>query len=70
MEPRQFAAKQRVVREVSLQPHEQLASARQFFLADIGDSQQDAREGSEQIFPVFPMEIEHKSVSSGKLLDG
>src|SRR5208282_2862030 len=49
VEPRQLAAKKSVVREVPLQPQQQLASTRQFFLADIGDGQQDAREGSEQL---------------------
>src|SRR5438309_6132273 len=49
VEPRQFPAKKRIVGKVSLQPHQEFARARQVFLADVGDGQQDAREWGQQM---------------------
>jgi hypothetical protein len=49
IEPRQFPPKKSVIREVSLQRHQEIMAARQILLADLGDGQQNAREWGEQM---------------------
>jgi len=48
VEPRQFAAKQSVIREIMLQAEEQLTGAGNVFLTDVGDGQKNASKGREK----------------------